>query len=294
MRGVKSKVYFLLSLAGLVLLGCEAPSSDSVLLPVSGASKVGNVSAVFGTYGPLCVNRTGGWKVEYGNSCGPAVDLPLLSVEEGNSECVPLLTGAVVDCEIYHTQGIPLDGNYEPYGVPFIKEGQCDPGFYGNGAIGDPLYGGKKFYVKFVFSHELKETNADAIAIYNTVELLIIDEKVPAPDYVADTSLVDVRVDANKKVLSSQGMVVLQPGMVLADSYIVVPLIPSTLRNYSYVHSIFEASSTKIPVGTNILSSQLILPNDDLSNPKKYDIILRNRKSGVSSYEIITLAISKP
>lgn len=281
---------------GLLLLwfgSCASLSGENaplVLLYQQG-TPLGEVTGVNGTYGPSCKNRAGDWSWTGTSTCGDLPN-PVLSVEEGDENCTLIVKSVVIGCQLYQTYGLPLDGDVQPDGFPFYKQGSCIPDFYGNGYI---QISNGRVVVRFVYASNLNNASGSAVARYQTITALVLDARVPAPDYLPDLSQVDIRVDANHVVTDVNGNAILTPGIQPGEWYTVVPRIPAPQRTYSHVHSLFQ-SKPHIAVGTPIPVSTFQLLGQTLSqaSPVQWDIIVSHEENGIFSYELIGLRFLPP
>lgn len=271
-------------------LGCQPPVQAEFSAFDRGGSP-GPVQALVGVYGAGCSHRQGEWSL-YAEPfpCAPLVQSPV-SVETNNSSCELKVTGVIINCQRYETRGIPLQGTYHPYGFPFFPPNSCTPAFYANIALSDPSFGSSPL-IKTILASDPNKTTAQAVAQLENAQPFVVDMSVPAPDYTADTSGLVIQIDANRVVIQASGIIGLIPGLHPGQSYIVVPRLPPSDRNYAGVHATF-LSHPALPITTPVGAGLFHLLNTVLPspNPIQFDIIIANTQVGVTSYEVITTSI---
>lgn len=291
-----SKLYrwskMVLGMIGLFAWGsCSRTTDVPVVLLYQPGNPVGVVTGINGIYGPSCKDRVGAWSWSGSGACGALPNAPL-SIEPGDDKCTLLIQSVVINCQTYQTHGLPIEGDIQLDGFPFYKEGSCVPDFYGNGYI---QISNGRVVIRFVYASDLNNASGSAVARYGTVKTLVIDDRVPAPDYIPDLSAVHILVDANHVVTDVNGLVSLIPGLQTGEWYALVPQIPSAQRTYNYVHSIFPGL-IKAPVSVPISAALFQLMGKTLTrtNPIQWDLIVSHEENGVFSYELIGLVFVPP
>lgn len=284
--------FSLCCMLGLVL-GCGNQSQEPLVQVIPSSGAPGKINSIQGTYGPGCTNRLGTWALSLDGQCPALPDAPL-SVEEGNGTCQLTLTTVVVDCVPYRTRGLPLAPNYQSFGYPFFKDGDCDPTFYGNGNATDFL-GIPPFVIKVLIDHNLGKTNQPYIVQADHIAAFVIDQTIPAPNYTLDVSALDIKINASRIVVQATGVMTLVPGIHSGERYVIVPELAAAQRTYAAIDALF-GTQPQFSVGTPIPAAVLNVVGQSLpNNPgRKYDILVVHEESGIRSYEDITLTLIGP
>lgn len=274
------------------------PSVEVIDHTKSALSNAGGIASVKGTYGPLCHRHNGGdpWSVTF-DANGEVTD-STLSVTMNDADCILSVTALVSGSsnpELFVASSpIPMSDAYGE-AAGFKNAGQPDPekalGFYGNAKLSATNFA-SNFKISLLISDAPSSSQETQSSTYTqTTATEVRADGVQAPNDTLDLSSIAVTIDADDKVLTRGGWVVIGDGDRPATSYTILSSLSESPTfaevDGAYANAdhfeISDEGSHVVPVG-NFLSV-----GDDLTGGFAKWLLLRRAESGVAAYQVIKI-----
>jgi hypothetical protein len=220
---------------------------------------------------------------------------PALSVVQNNTACVLTLTELVADSTYALSPSIAMTGSY-PVSPSSVASGSSQ--FYVSAKLSATSFSGN-FSISLAYSDDPAAVTAGVTASYLSVTGSGAAAAVAAPTYTVafDTApALDVRVDAGYVVTQVSGKASLTDGATTGTGYVVDLGTLSASPTFADVDAVYNAGSPVTISGANpqVDGTAFSLVGVDLHTAAVRTLVIRNRVSGVSSYQAIRITFSHP
>lgn len=261
---------------------------------------IGNVIEINGTYGSGCLDRSGQWSVATSTLTAPSYQL--LDVVRANSACTLTLdslrigTSEATAALYIADSPIPLGNSFLPAGSAFRMNAAGAVALFANARVQPDLSFNSNFMVQTIFSADSGAVSANVSANFEVVSSTAVANGVPAPDYGADVTGINLQVDATYQVTAAAGAVMLLDMMQPGDSYVISTMDFGVTPAYGDVAMAFDAGAPVMISQPNqtIPAAAFSLVGESLASPLLRSIILMHEDNGVRSYEVVAIRFLGP
>lgn len=261
---------------------------------------IGNVIEINGSYGAECLNHSGQWSVATTSLSAPTYSL--LDVVRANSACTltldSLRIGASESTAALYIADSPiaLGNSFRPVGSAFRMNAAGAVALFANARVQPDMSFNSNFMVQTIFSADSGAVSANVSANFEVVSSTAVANGVPAPDYGADVTGINLQVDATYQVTAAAGAVMLSDMLQPGESFVISTMDFGVAPAYGDVAMAFDAGAAVAITGPNqsIPAAAFSLVGESLASPLLRSIILMHEDSGVRSYEVVAIRFLGP
>jgi hypothetical protein len=269
------------------------PSVEVIDHTKSALSNAGGLATIKGTYGALCHRHTGGdpWSVSF--DANGAVTGGTLSVTMNDADCVLSVTGfmsGAQDPESFDAASpIPMSTEYGA--AKGFEDADDQLRFYGNAKLSATDFAAD-FKITLIVSDTPDSSATTQSSTYTQMHASEVSASgVQAPNDTLDLSSIAITVDADDKVLTRTGAVVLADADRAATSYAIVSALAEspTFAQVDAAYAGANAIEISDEASHSVPIESFLSVSDDLTDGLPKWLILRRDESGVAAYQVVKI-----